>query len=161
MPHNIYCATTQINPSSKPEMWQMILWLWIMIYRLQLIWYTSKFNLKIYFLCVQRKYIQFHIIKFKMPKFHLLIWLETSSKNWLKAQHCQHLFPIKSVHLVFLHPPPLAYGLYTCENVDNYGWPIIKTSYNRRMTCMLQIACLLPKYQFLLCGVHPIYLPTA
>ncbi len=21
-------------------------------------------------------------------------------------------------------PPPLAYILYTCENVDNYGWPL-------------------------------------
>ncbi len=23
-----------------------------------------------------------------------------------------------------LPPPPLAYGLYTCENVDIYGWPL-------------------------------------
>ncbi len=21
-------------------------------------------------------------------------------------------------------PSPLVYGLYTCENVDNYGWPL-------------------------------------
>ncbi len=38
------------------------------------------------------------------------------------ATACQHLFPIKSVHLVL--PPPLAYGLYTCENVHNYGWSL-------------------------------------
>ncbi len=48
----------------------------IMIYRLQLILYTSKFNLNIYFLCIQRKYVQFHNIKFKMPKSQLLKGLD-------------------------------------------------------------------------------------
>ncbi len=82
------------------------LWLWIMIYRLQLIWYTSKFNLNIYFLCIQRKYGQFHNIKFKMPTFQLLIWLETSFKNWQKAQHVNIYF-LSKVYIYSYPLPPL------------------------------------------------------
>ncbi len=52
------------------------LWLCIMMYRLQLIWHTSTFNLKLYFLCIQRKYVQFHNITFKMPKSQILIQLD-------------------------------------------------------------------------------------
>ncbi len=57
-----------------------------------------------------------------MPESQLLIGLETSFKL-IENSECQHLFYIKSIHLL-LPPPHLAYGLYTCENVDNYGWPL-------------------------------------
>ncbi len=96
------------------------LWLCIMSYRLQLIVYTSKFNLNIYFLWIQRKYVQFHNMRFKMLKYQLLIGLETSFKNWQKAQNVNIYFPSK----VDIWSYPLVYGLYTCENVDNYGWPL-------------------------------------
>ncbi len=72
------------------------LWQCIMIYRLQLIIYNSKFNLKIYFLCIQRKYVQFDNIKIKMTKSQLLIVLETSFKNWKKAQNVNIYFPSKA-----------------------------------------------------------------
>ncbi len=71
------CATTKINSSSKPAMWQIIPL--GMYYDIQItcnIVY-SKFNLKIYILCIQRKYVQFHTITFKMPNSQLLIGLET------------------------------------------------------------------------------------
>ncbi len=29
-------------------------------------------------------------------------------------------------------PSPLAYGLYTCENVDNYEWPLTILYTNKR-----------------------------
>ncbi len=95
------------------------LWQCIMIYRLQLILYTSKFNLNIYFLWIQRKYVQFHNMKLKMPNSQLLIGLETVRKprmsTFISHQNCTSgLTP----------SPPLVYGLYTCENVDNYGWPL-------------------------------------
>ncbi len=57
-----------------------------MICKFQLILYTSKFNLKI-FLVKQKKYVQFHNIKLKMPESQLLIGLETSFKNQQKAQN--------------------------------------------------------------------------
>ncbi len=47
----------------------------------------------------------------------VLIGLETDRKPSM-----QHLFPIKSVYLVLL--TPLAYSVYTCEHVDNYGWSL-------------------------------------
>ncbi len=89
------------------------LWLCIMIYRLlQLIFYISKFNLDIYFFCIQRKFVQFHYMKFIMPKSQLLIGLQTSLKNWQKAQivniyfltkvytwYYPLLFSIRFVHL--------------------------------------------------------------
>ncbi len=31
-------------------------------------------------------------------------------------------------------PHPLSYGLYTCENVDNYGWPLIPNKLYMYMT---------------------------
>ncbi len=34
-----------------------------------------------------------------------------------------------SVHLV-LPPPPLAYGVYTCENIDIFGWPLTNIEIN-------------------------------
>ncbi len=115
-------------------------WLCIMIYRLKLILYTSKFNLNIYFLCTQRKYVQFHNMKFKMPKSQLLIGLETSFKNRQKAWYWHYLFPIRSVHLVL--PPPLAYGLYTCESIANYGKPLIPLNYNNYyLKCSIQPKC--------------------
>ncbi len=92
-----------------------------MIHKFQLILYTFKFNLKI-FLMGKKKYVQFHNITFKMPESQLLIGLETSFKN-RESIECQHVLYIKSVHLV-LSPPPLAYGLYTCENVDIFGRPL-------------------------------------
>ncbi len=76
-----------------------------MIYTLQLIWHTSTFNLKIYFLCIQRKYVQFHNIKFKMPKSQLLIGLETSFKNGQKAQHVIIYLPSKRTYGVTPLPP--------------------------------------------------------
>ncbi len=57
------------------------LWLCIMIYRLQLIFHTSKSNLKIYFLYIQRKYVKFRNITFKMLNSPLLLGLETSFKT--------------------------------------------------------------------------------
>ncbi len=99
------------------------LWICLRIYRLQLILYTSKFNLKIYFVYIQRKYAQFHNIKFEMPTSQLLIGLETSFKNWQKAWSMLPFISLKNLHLV-LPPSPLAYSLFTCENVDNYGWPL-------------------------------------
>ncbi len=38
-----------------------------------------------YYLYVQKKYVKFHNIKFKKPKSHLLIGLETSFQNWKKG----------------------------------------------------------------------------
>ncbi len=109
------------------------LWLCIMIYRLQLMLYSSKFNLNMYLLCIQRKYVQFHNIKFKIAKSQLLIGLETSFSNWQKAQHVKMYFPSK-VYIWCYPPYPLVYGLYTYENVDNYGWPL--SSHN--------ISCIFP-----------------
>ncbi len=57
-----------------------------MIRKFQLILYTSKFNLKIFHV-EQIENVQFHNIKFKMPESQLLIGLETSFKNWQKAQN--------------------------------------------------------------------------
>ncbi len=105
-------------------MWQMIPL--AVYYELQItvnIVYTSKFNLNIYFLWIQRKYVQFHNMKFKMPKSQLLIGLETSFKNWQKAQNVNIYVPSK-VYIWSYPIPPLVYGLNTCENVDNYGWPL-------------------------------------
>ncbi len=65
----VSCSTTFIVQQQKLTCLRSLLcdkwylWLRIVIYRLQLIWHTSKFNLKIYFLCI-RKYVQFHNIKF-------------------------------------------------------------------------------------------------
>ncbi len=73
-------------------------------------------------MCRQRKYVQFHNIKYKMPKSLLLIGLETSFKNWQKAQHVTFIPHQK--HTSGVSPLPLASVLYTCENVDNYGWPL-------------------------------------
>ncbi len=59
-----------------------------------------------------------------MPKSQLLIGLETSFKNWQNAaQNVNIYFPSKAY--IWSYPLPLAYGLYTCENVDNYGLPLI------------------------------------
>ncbi len=88
-----------------------------MIYRLQLILYTSKFNLKIYFVCIQIKYVQFHNIKFKIS---VLIVLETSFKTDIKLR--MSTFISHQKHTSVVTPSHLAYGLCTCENVDNYGW---------------------------------------
>ncbi len=67
-----------------------------MVYRLQLILYNSTSNLKIYFLYIQRKYVPFHNIKFKMPTSPFLIGLETRFKNWQKTQHVNIYFPSKA-----------------------------------------------------------------
>ncbi len=69
-------------------------------------------------MCAQRKYVQFHNIKFKMPNSQLLIRLETSFKNWQNAQHVNMYFLLKVyicccslplsvwfVHLLLLPPP--------------------------------------------------------
>ncbi len=98
-------------------MWQMKP-LAIMIYRLQLILYTSKFNLNIHFLCIQRKYVQFYNIQFNMPKYHLLIGLETNFKTDRNLSISTFISHRKCTYGV-THSP-LVYDLYTCENVDNY-----------------------------------------
>ncbi len=117
-----------VQQQKLSHLWSLLcdkwyIWLCIMICRLQLILYISKLNLNIYLFCVQRQYGQFHNIKCKMPKSRLLIGLETSFKNWQKAQHVNIYFISKAYiccyHLLYI------YGLYTCENVDNYGWPLI------------------------------------
>ncbi len=57
-----------------------------------------------------------------MPESQLLIGLETSFKNCQKAQNV-NMYSILKVYICF-YALPLAYGLYDCENVDNYGWPL-------------------------------------
>ncbi len=57
-----------------------------------------------------------------MPESQLLIGLETSFKNLQKAQNV-HIYSILKAYIWF-YPLPLVYGLYTCENVENYGWPL-------------------------------------
>ncbi len=96
MQQHIYCATTKINQFSELAMWQMIPL--AMYYDLHIIVniVSSKFNLNMYFLWIQRKYVQFHNMKFKMPKSQLLIGLETSFKNWQKAQNVNIYFPSKA-----------------------------------------------------------------
>ncbi len=106
MQHDIYCATTKSNPFWSLLCDKWYLWLcviFVMIYRLQLILYTSKFNLKIFL--VYTKYVQFHNIKFKMPNFQFLIGLQTRALKTDRKLIYQHLFPIKIIHLV-LPPPP-------------------------------------------------------
>ncbi len=63
-----------------------------------------------------------------MPKSQL-IRLETSFKNSQKAQNV-NIYQ-KRTSGFSPSPPPHsapAYGLYTCENVNNYGWPLNYTS---------------------------------
>ncbi len=57
-----------------------------------------------------------------MPESQLLIGLETSFKNWQKALNVNIYYILKAY--IWCYPPPLAYGLYTCENVDIFGWPL-------------------------------------
>ncbi len=59
-----------------------------------------------------------------MPESHLLIRLETSFKNWQKAQNVNIYSILKAYIWFYSLPPPIVYGLYTCENVNNYGWPL-------------------------------------
>ncbi len=61
-----------------------------------------------------------------MPKSSLLIGLETSLKT--DNNLGMSTFISHQKHTSGLTPLPLAYGLYTCENVDNYGWPLFHTS---------------------------------
>ncbi len=68
-----------------------------------------------------KKYFNFTNIKFKMQDSQLLIGLETSFKNWQKAQNVNIYSILKAYIWCY---PLLAYGLYACENVDNYGWPL-------------------------------------
>ncbi len=62
-----------------------------------------------------------------MPESQLLMGLETSFKNSQKAQNINILKAY-----IWCYPLPLAYGLYTCENVDNYGWPLNESENNER-----------------------------
>ncbi len=120
MQHNIYCATKKLTRlrSLLSDKWYH--WLCSMIYRLQLILYTSKFNLKIYFLYIQIKYVQFHKIKFKMPKSQLLIGLENSFKNWQKAQNVNIYFSSKAY--VWFYPFPCTWwGYQMTKTVQNGG----------------------------------------
>ncbi len=73
------------------------------------------------FLWKQIQYVQFHNLKFKMPECHLLIGLETRFKL-IESSEFHHLFSIKSI--IWCYPLPLAYGLYACENINHYGWPL-------------------------------------
>ncbi len=59
-----------------------------------------------------------------MPESQFLIGLETSFKNWQKAQNV-NIYSILKAYIWF-YPLPLAYGLYACENVNNYGLPLKK-----------------------------------
>ncbi len=54
--HSIYCATTKINhlPSLFDIYVTWYIWLCIMIYKLQLILYSSKFNLKTFRVCTKK-----------------------------------------------------------------------------------------------------------
>ncbi len=56
----------------------------------------------------QIKYVQFHNIKFKMPESQLLIGLETSFKNWQKAQNV-NIYAILQAYIWF-YPIPPTYG---------------------------------------------------
>ncbi len=47
-------------------------------------------------MCIQRKFVQFHNIKFKMPKSQFLIRLATSFKKLRYISERQHLIPSKS-----------------------------------------------------------------
>ncbi len=73
-------------------------------------------------LCVQRIYVQFYNIKFRKPKSQLLLGLEASFKMDIKLRMTTFISFQK--HIFGITPSSLAYGLYTCENVDNYGWPL-------------------------------------
>ncbi len=46
-----------------------------------IVYFQTKFNLKIFLVGTKKKYVQFHNINIKMPEFQLLIGLETSFKN--------------------------------------------------------------------------------
>ncbi len=107
-------------------------WLCIMIYRLQLILYTSKSNLKIYFLCIQSKYVQFHNIKFKMPKSPPLIELETSFKNGQKAQHVNIYYLSKAYIWCYPPPPPSIWfvHLWKCWQVWMAAYTTSRKSLN-------------------------------
>ncbi len=56
-----------------------------------------------------------------MPESQLLIELETSFNNWQKAQNV-NIYSILKTY-IWCYPLRLAYGVYACENVDNYGIP--------------------------------------
>ncbi len=111
---SVLCSSTFIVQQQKLTNLQSLqcdkwyIWVCIMIYRLQLIilLYTSKFNLNIlYFLWIQRKYIKFHNMKFKMPKSQLLIRLETSFKNWHNVQNVNIYFSSKAYICCYPLPP--------------------------------------------------------
>ncbi len=71
----------------------------------------------------QKKYVQFHNLKFKMPESQLLIGLKTSFKNWQKALNINIYYILKAY--IWCYPiPPIVYSLYTCENVDIFGRPL-------------------------------------
>ncbi len=57
-----------------------------------------------------------------MPESQLLIGLETSFKKLTECSECQHILYIKAY--IWFYSLPLAYGLYACENIDNYGLPL-------------------------------------
>ncbi len=69
----------------------------------------------------QKKYVQFHNIKFKMPESQLLIGLETNFQNRQKALNVNINHILKA--FIWCYPSPLANGLYTCENVNIFGRP--------------------------------------
>ncbi len=59
-----------------------------------------------------------------MPESQIIIGLETSFKNGQKALNVNIYYILKTY--IWCYPlPPLAYGLYTCESVDIFGWPLI------------------------------------
>ncbi len=62
-----------------------------------------------------------------MPKSQLLIGLETSFKTdrKLRMSTCTSHKQLTSG----VTPSPILYSLYTCENVDNYGWHLIQFLY--------------------------------
>ncbi len=84
--------------------------------------------MKIFVVAKKIKYVQFYNIKFKMSESQILIGLATSFKNWQKEQNV-YIYSILNVYIyMVLPPPPPTYGLYACENVDNYGLPLINTN---------------------------------
>ncbi len=74
-------------------------------------------------MCAQRQYIQFHNIKFKIPKSQTTHYF----KNW---QNTQNINMYQKYTSCFT-PPPQANDVYVCENVDNYGWPLSECNLNR------------------------------
>ncbi len=103
---------------------QKITSLWSLLCHKWYLWLCVIYDLQItanvvYYLCIQRKYVQFQNIKFKMTKSQHLLGLETSFKTDRKLRMLPFISHQK--HRSGYTPSPHAYVLYICEHVDNYG----------------------------------------